>query len=127
MAPKSWCRARAQAWCCRVLLPAGDRNPQDVERTLLEGRFCEIRMLFYVGKDLLRWIDQCLELAARSPELSEPGIKYQSFAAYLVSSTPEAVQTKLKKWGVSDFKASSCPRLGIERDLLHGSREGNAH
>ena len=36
------------------LLPAGDRNTQEIERTLLEGRFCEIRMLFYVGKDLLR-------------------------------------------------------------------------
>ena len=26
-------------------------------------------MLFYVGKDLLRWIDQCLELVERTPEL----------------------------------------------------------
>src|SRR6202050_5384537 len=70
------------------LLPAGDRNTQDVERTLLEGRFCEIRMLFYVGKDLLRWIDQCLELVERTPELCVSGIKYKSFAAYLVKNTP---------------------------------------
>jgi len=95
------------------LLPSGDRNPQDVERTLLEGRFCEIRMLFYVGKDLLRWIDQCLELAARSPELRDPGIKYQSFAAYLVTQTPDPVQTKLKKWGVSDYKSIFSRALGL--------------
>jgi len=95
------------------LLPAGDRNPQDVERTLLEGRFCEIRMLFYVGKDLLRWIDQCQELVARSPEMSSSGIKYQSFAAYLVSHTPEPVQAKLKKWGVSDYKAIFSRALGL--------------
>ena len=55
------------------LLPAGERNTQDIERTLLEGRFCEIRMLFYVGKDLLRWIEQCMELVERSPELSRCG------------------------------------------------------
>jgi len=95
------------------LLPAGDRNTQDVERTLLEGRFCEIRMLFYVGKDLLRWIDQCLELVERTPELAATGIKYQSFAAFLVGHTPEAVQAKLKKWGVSDYRAIFSRALGL--------------
>ena len=95
------------------LLPAGDRNTRDVERTLLEGRFCEIRMLFYVGKDLLRWIEQCMELVERTPELSGTGIKYQSFAAYLVGHTPEAVQAKLKKWGVSDYRAIFSRALGL--------------
>ena len=38
------------------LLPAGEHRMEDIERTLLDGRFCEIRMLFYVGKDLLRWM-----------------------------------------------------------------------
>ena len=95
------------------LLPAGDRNTKDIERTLLEGRFCEIRMLFYVGKDLLRWIDQCLELVERTPELAGTGIKYQSFAAYLVGHTPEAVQAKLKKWGVSDYRAIFSRALGL--------------
>jgi hypothetical protein len=108
------------------LLPAGERNPQDVERTLLDGRFCEIRMLFYVGKDLLRWIEQCLELVDRSPDLFAAGIKYQSFAAYLVSNTPEPVQSKLKKWGVSDYKSIFSRALGLsaifaavpEREIL---------
>ena len=108
------------------LLPAGDRNTQDVERTLLEGRFCEIRMLFYVGKDLLRWIEQCLELVERTPELRGTGVKYQSFAAYLVGHTPEAVQAKLKKWGVSDYRAIFSRALGLsavfgevpQRDML---------
>jgi len=95
------------------LLPAGDRKTQDVERTLIEGRFCEIRMLFYVGKDLLRWIEQCLELVERTPELAGAGIKYQSFAAYLVGHTPEAVQAKLKKWGVSDYRAIFSRALGL--------------
>ena len=95
------------------LLPAGERNTADIERTLLDGRFCEIRMLFYVGKDLLRWIEQCMELVERSPELSAAGIKYQSFAAYLVNQAPEAVQGKLKKWGVSDYKSIFSRALGL--------------
>jgi hypothetical protein len=108
------------------LLPAGERNTQDIERTLLEGRYCELRMLFYVGKDLLRWMEQCLELVARTPDLAGSGIKYQSFAAYLVSRTPEQVQIKLKKWGVSDYKSIFSRALGLsahfstvpEREML---------
>ena len=108
------------------LLPAGERNTQDIERTLLDGRFCEIRMLFYVGKDLLRWIDQCMELVERSPELAASSIKYQSFADYLVNCAPEPVQSKLKKWGVTDFKSIFSRALGLsavfcavpDRDVL---------
>ena len=95
------------------LLPAGERNTHDIERTLLDGRFCEIRMLFYVGKDLLRWIDQCMELVERSQELCAAGIKPQSFAAYLVNHAPDAVQIKLKKWGVSDYKSIFARALGL--------------
>jgi hypothetical protein len=99
------------------LLPSGERHTEDIERTLLEGRFCEIRMLFYVGKDLVRWIEQCQEIVARSPELSASGINYQSFAAYLVNHTPETVITKLKKWGVADYKAIFSRALGLNAML----------
>lgn len=108
------------------LLPTGERSAAELERALLDGRYCEIRMLFYVGKDLLRWIEQCLEFVERSPELSASGIKYQSFAAYLVSQTPPEVQAKLRKWGVADYKAIFTRALGLstvlatapERDTL---------
>ena len=108
------------------LLPTGERSSQDLERALLDGRYCEIRMLFYVGKDLLRWIDQCLEFVERAPDLRDSGIKYQSFAAYLVSQTPPAVQAKLRKWGVADYKSIFTRALGLsivlgnppERDTL---------
>jgi hypothetical protein len=108
------------------LLPTGERSSSDLERALLEGRYCEIRMLFYVGKDLLRWIDQCLEFVERSPDLPASKIKYQSFAAYLVNQTPPEVQAKLRKWGVADYKAIFARALGLstllaaapERDTL---------
>src|SRR5665213_1623685 len=110
---KSWSRVRAPAWCCKACCRPANGNTQDVERTLLDGRFCEIRMLFYVGKDLLRWIEQCMELVERSPELSAASIRYQSFADYLVNYAPEAVQAKLKKWGVSDYKSIFSRALGL--------------
>ena len=99
------------------LLPTGERNPQDIEQTLLDGRFCEIRMLFYVGKDLLRWIEQCLELTARSPELRDSRINYRSFADYLVNHAPDAVVAKLKKWGVVDYRAIFSRSLGLSAML----------
>jgi hypothetical protein len=95
------------------LLPAGERNSDDLERVLLDGRFCEIRMLFYVGKDLTRWIEQCLEHIDRNPESRDSGIRYQSFAAYLVEHTPPVVQEKLRKWGVADYKAIFARALGL--------------
>jgi len=108
------------------LLPSGERSTEDLDRALLEGRFCEVRMLFYVGKDLSRWIEQCLEHIDRFQDLRDASIKYQSFAAYLVNHTPLAVQAKLRKWGVSDYKAIFTRSLGLnailadvpERDCL---------
>jgi len=99
------------------LLPAGERTQDELDRALLDGRWCEIRMLYYVGKDLLRWIDQCLEHIERDPELRGKGIRYQSFAAYLVQSTPPAVQAKLRKWGVADFRAIFTRALGLNAVL----------
>jgi len=95
------------------LLPSGEKTQEDLERSLLDGRFCEIRMLFYVGKDLTRWIDQCMEHVERTPELAALNIKRQSFAAYLVQQTPASVQAKLRKWGVADFKAIFARALGL--------------
>ncbi len=106
------------------LLPSGERRTEDIERTLLDGRYCEIRMLFYVGKDLLRWIDQCLELVSRSPELSDSAIRYQSFAAYLVNHTPEPVIAKLKKWGVADYKSIFSRALGLSAMLASVPERG---
>lgn len=99
------------------LLPSGDRSPDELDRALIEGRYCEIRMLFYVGKDLVRWIEQCLEHIDRYDDLRNAGIKYQSFAAYLVGHTPPTVQEKLRKWGVADYKSIFTRALGLNAIL----------
>jgi hypothetical protein len=87
------------------LLPSGDRTPEDLDRALLEGRYSELRMLFYVGKDVIRWVDQCMEYAERNADLAKPDIRLQSFVSLLLQDAPPEVQDKLKKWGVTDYKA----------------------
>jgi hypothetical protein len=99
------------------LLPSGERTTDELDKSLLEGRYCEIRMLFYVGKDLIRWIDQSLEHVERQPAFRDSGIKFQSFAAYLVNNTPLPVQAKLRKWGVADFKSIFMRALGLNAIL----------
>ena len=95
------------------LLPSGELSSVELERRLLDGRYCELRMLFYVGRDLLRWIDQCLDFTAGQPELKVLGLKFQTFAALLVEHPPENVVTKLKQWGVVDYKAIFQRAIGL--------------
>lgn len=95
------------------LLPNNEFTVDELDRKLLDGRYCEIRMLFYVGKDLLRWIDQCMDLVNREQLLQVRNVKAQSFAALLVDDPPEAVKTKLRKWGVADYRAIFSRALGL--------------
>lgn len=95
------------------LLPGGEQSREDLDRKLLTGRYCELRMLFYVGKDLLRWIEQSIEFVQNTPTLAEEGIKPQSLANLLVFDPPEAVREKLQKWGVVDYKGIFSRAIGI--------------
>src|SRR6266849_1100013 len=95
------------------LLPSGERATEDLDKALIEGRYQEIRMLFYVGKDVTRWIEQCVDYVERQPELRSLGIRPQSFAAYLVSHSPAAVEAKLRQWGVGDYRAIFMRALGL--------------
>ena len=95
------------------LLPSGEKSAEDLERTMLEGRYQEVRMLFYVGRDILRWIEQCVDHVSRYPEMQSVTLRAQSFASYLVQNPPVEVTSKLKKWGVSDHKAIFSRALGL--------------
>ena len=75
---------------------------EDLNRRLLDGRYSEIRMLFFLGKDLVRWTGQCQELVERVPELAGAGVREQSFARLVTRHMPEAVSLKLQGWGVHD-------------------------
>ena len=93
-------------------LAAPDAAEAELRRRVLNGRYQEIRMLLFLGKDLFRWLQQCVDYATRA---SHPGkrVTEQSFAALLVESPPEVVVAKLEKWGVTDRRAIFSRAIGI--------------
>lgn len=117
------------------LLPMRDESLERLQEKMLEGRFCEIRMLFYVGKDTVRWIEQCLDIVDREPLLREGGVDWRSFATLLAENPPAAVIAKLKSWGVADHRAIFTRGLGLNsvfaaappRDMLSDEFIRNHH
>src|ERR1700730_2224032 len=65
------------------LIPTDGSDPDELKRRLLTGRYGEIRMLYFLGKDVFRWIEQCIDWAARTPEFEGADIQHQSFATLL--------------------------------------------
>jgi len=86
------------------LLPEDGKSRVQLDRALIEGRYCELRMLFYVGRDLTRWVEQCLEGAKRKPEDYPEGACRQTFVEYLIQHAPQSVEEKLNKWGVHGYQ-----------------------
>jgi len=95
------------------LLPAEDLGVDELNRRLLDGRYHEVTMLYYVGKDLSRWLDQCMEVVRRDGEPREDGIERESFAELLVEDAPDEVREKMQRWGVVDYKAIFRRALGL--------------
>jgi hypothetical protein len=94
-------------------LPAEDGNSQDLDQQLLRGRYAELRMLYYIGKDLIRWMEQCAETAIASGRFSHLRIRPESFAIILVHQVPAHVRAKLEGWGVLDFCALFRRSIGL--------------
>ena len=72
-------------------------------------------MLFYLGKDLVRWMGQCVEFTERISELAGVGIREQSFARLLTRQMPEAVGLKLQGWGVQDAGVIFARAVGLNQ------------
>jgi hypothetical protein len=87
------------------LLPEDGENREALNRKLLRGKYLEIRMLYYLGKDVHRWMEQCTEMVQRIAELAATGIAAPSFAVLLTRNPPENVHRKLTDWGVCDYPA----------------------
>lgn len=95
------------------LLPNTEHSVEQLQRIVLEGRHCEIRMLFYVGRDLCRWIEQCMEVVQREEDLRDASITAASFAALLVDEAPAHIKAKLSSWGVQDFRSIFSRAIGL--------------
>jgi hypothetical protein len=94
------------------ILPSEAEDAELLERKLLEGRYCELSMLFYLGKDLLRWMEQCAEALQRANGAGE-GLRAESFGALLIDDPPAAVAEKLRAWGVHEHKTIFSRALGL--------------
>ncbi len=105
--------SRAQLMLAGMLPLQGATTRDELEQLVLQGRVCEVRMLYYVGLDIERWLEQCLEVSAREQALSESRLSRRSFAALLVGQTPVHVHQKLTGWGVADYKALFGRALGL--------------
>ena len=80
---------------------------------MLDGRYSELRMLFYVGKDINRWVEQCLDCVRRNCPTMAAEIRPQSILTLLIQNTPDHIREKLKKWGVSDYRALFSRGIGL--------------
>jgi len=100
------------------LIESDGMDREDLKRQLLSGRYSEIRMLFFLGKDVVRWLDQCCEWARRIPELEASEIRRQSFAGLLTAGAPVAVKDKLTKWGVADYVSIFSQAMGLNAIFL---------
>jgi hypothetical protein len=95
------------------LIPSNGADPEDLNRRLLAGRYGEVRMLFFLGKDVFRWMDQCMDWLARAEALRGADWRTQSFASLLTCGTPAEVKEKLLRWGVSDYLSIFSRAIGL--------------
>jgi hypothetical protein len=95
------------------LIPVDGTDEEELHRKVMTGRYAEVRMLFFLGKDVLRWLDQCVDSTNRDPDLLASGVTCQSFAHLLTSGPPDAVKEKLTKWGVADYSSIFARAIGL--------------
>ncbi len=84
-----------------------------LQRRVMNGRYAELRMLFFIGKDVMRWVEQCAEWAWRIAELENACVRRQSFARLITVCPPEEVREKLTRWGVTDYLAIFSRAIGF--------------
>jgi hypothetical protein len=96
-------------------LVASSEEEYVLRRRMLAGRYQEIRMLLFLGKDIFRWLNHCVEHMQDSNASDEQDgrIVEQSFSALVVENPPESVRRKLEGWGVTDRRAVFSRAIGI--------------
>ena len=99
------------------MLPKAVKTPEELDTILLRGRYAELKMLFYIGKDLLRWMDQCADCASVNDRFFGRTMRPETFATFLIAHTPSQVKLKLGGWGVVDFTSLFRRSLGLHTVL----------
>jgi len=83
----------------------------------LETRYSEFRMLCLIGKDLNRWLEQCVEMTSGDPLMA--GVHEDAFIAALLFAPPVAVLKKLRSWGVINFQVIFSRAIGLNAAFPH--------
>jgi len=91
--------------------PVAAGEQDELERRILVGRYQEICMLTFLGKDIVRWLAQCVDFTERSGATKK--FSEQSFAALVVEQPPKVVREKLERWGVTDRRAVFSRAIGV--------------
>jgi hypothetical protein len=92
-------------------------NLSDPQSRRLEAHRLELKMLCLLGKDLVRWIEQCLEFARMNPDV--PALSEGQLMDLLVENPPEGVVRKMQTWGVGDFRTIFARSLGLAAVFPH--------
>jgi hypothetical protein len=100
-------------------LPRDETPTLDLDRQLLRGRYAELRMLYYIGKDVTRWAEQCVETLALDGGFEDRKVRPETFAVLLVQHIPAHVRLKLEGWGVLDFCALFRRSIGLHAVFNH--------
>jgi hypothetical protein len=108
-----------------ILHPFNSQNPiavsevfgDDPELARLTARYAELRMLCLIGKDLNRWVEQCVALTSRSSETED--ITETSLIELLLFHPPSAVREKLQRWGVENYPLVFSRALGLNAVFPH--------
>jgi hypothetical protein len=95
------------------ILHARNGDLADARQRLLHGKYCEFRMLCFIGRDIKRWMLQCTDFVLRDAVLANTGIREQSFADLLVKRTPPSVVARFESWGVVDYHRILRRAIGI--------------
>jgi len=81
----------------------------ETTRQLCQSRYSELRMLCFVGKDINRWLSQCLEDSA----LMSAGISEASLIGLLLFDPPMQLVHKMQEWRVGNFQVIFSRALGV--------------
>jgi hypothetical protein len=90
---------------------------EPLTKRYLETRYNELRMLCLIGKDLNRWLSQCVEVAADDPELAD--LSERTFITVLLFDPPRPVLEKMHSWGVKNFQLIFSRAIGLNTVFPH--------
>ena len=119
--PASLLESSKAALMLSAMIPTDGSDPEELRRRLLAGRYAEVRMLFFLGKDVLRWIEHCKEFADRTLELQGADICSQSFAHFVGRQPARSGQIQTRNLGGAGLRIHLLTGDGLKHDVCRAA------